>query len=177
MLQPSDLGAGHWQRINGERFSGDPWIFSDLCPAYRTDDYPALRHQLAARTAAFTDDGAVYPDSTRTVGEDVARYEPGWGARSLDDVREVLSRCGTASPSPGVAPSVYRLVATNLAGDESLLIRVESFYYDGETIASRPLIGYQAVVRVGDLVATVTWSADDPDYVRGLAQRAAARLR
>ena len=68
MLQPSDLGAGHWQRINGERFSGDLWVFADMCPAYRTDDYPALRHQLTVRTTAFTDDGAVYPDSVAQRG-------------------------------------------------------------------------------------------------------------
>jgi hypothetical protein len=180
MLRVEDLGPGTWRRGNPyEPFSGDLWAWdlSAECPAYRTADYPSLRQQVDLAYASWE----TSPPATPFVGEHVHRYRPGWGPRTLDDVRRVLATCPGASPPPsipgGPVPTRRTIVDTGFAGDESLLIRAEVWRYDGETIAKEPLANLIAVVRVGDLVATVFFSVDrDEQYARTVAEAAANRL-
>ncbi|HET8661427.1 MAG TPA: hypothetical protein VFM55_20820 [Micromonosporaceae bacterium] len=168
LLQRADLGPGSWTRFQPELFEGpDTWLWSDACAGYRSSDYPSLPRQVDVRTVG-------YRSSQNTVAEVVELYRSGSGAANLSDVRAVVAFCAAATPPPGVAPSRFTIVGAGIAGDESLLVKHEAWYYEGETVAPTPFVTYIAVVRVGDLVATVR--AQDEAFVRTLALKAAARL-
>jgi len=178
LLQVSDLGPGAWGPLREmELFdNGIPWRFGGLCEAQTAADYPAVAHYLSLKTVGYVDENTRYPD-LHTVIEDVQRYEPGWGTRSLEDVRRAVTLCGTATPPPGVAPNRLYLEGNGFAGDESILVRQESYFFQGETIDPEPLVIYLGVVRVGDVVATVSSTSGGAAYVRTLAEHAAARIR
>lgn len=168
LLQRADLGPGSWTRFQPELFEGpDPWLWSDACAGYRSSDYPSLRRQVDVRTVG-------YRSGQETVAEVVELYRAGAGAASLADVRKVVAFCAAATPSPGVAPSRFTIIGAGIAGHESLLVKHEAWYYQGETVAPTPFVTYIAVVRVDDLVATVR--GQDEASVRTLALKAAARL-
>lgn len=175
LITPADLGPGNWRPFNPEMFEGkDLWRWAELCPAYRSDRFPSLRHQLSVDTVAYR------RGNEQSVFEIVERYADGWGPGNLDDVRAVITLCATATapPSPDTAPPVRHTIMTNgFAGDDSLLVKAEAWSYDASTSGSTPLVTYLAVVRVGDLVATVWATTNDAGYVRTLADRASARLR
>jgi len=177
LLRASDLGPGAWGPLREmELFdNGIPWRFGGLCDAQTSADFPAVEHHLSLDAVGHLDENTRYPD-LHSVIEDVTRYEPGWATRSLEDVRRAIALCGTATPPPGVAPQRLYLEGNGFAGDESILVRQESYFYQGETIDPDPLVIYFAVVRVGDVVATVSSTSGDPDYVRTLGERAAARI-
>ncbi|MEV0157686.1 hypothetical protein AB0H57_28740 [Micromonospora sp. NPDC050686] len=174
-LRPADLGPGAWRtRPPTEPFSGDTWRWADLCLAYRGADYPSLAHQAQLDVTGFAS-GQSY------LYEHLHRYADGWGPRALADVRRVLDRCATTtSPStaPGdPAPRTVEVVDLGFAGDEAVLVRQEQWSYEGEVLSRDPLVTLTAVVRVGDLVATVLFSPDrDEAYARGVARAAAQRL-
>jgi hypothetical protein len=177
MLRPVDLGSGSWPRVSSEPFeSADRWYWADLCPAYRSADYPSLRAQL-------TVDVTGYRAGDRYVYEHIHRYRASWGRRALDDVRSVLARCAgpTAPPasSSGPAPSHYAILDTGFAGDEALLVREDRWGYDASgKIGSTPFTRLIVVVRVGDLVATVLLSPErDAAAARAIGVKAADRLR
>src|SRR5206468_8538528 len=99
--------------------SADRWSWADLCPAYRSADYPSVRHIAAIDTVSFH-------AQPRYLHELLHRYEPGWGARAVNDVRNVVLACaGTGPPVPPGAPALARrtIVDSWFAGDESLLVR------------------------------------------------------
>jgi hypothetical protein len=153
LLEPADLGPGAWRSFEAEIMSNrDMWGNGDLCE-YDSADYPSLPRQAAVETVAWR-------SAAGTVTEVVERYAPGWGARNLDDVRAVIAFCAERD---GWRLTVER---TGFAGDESLLARIDAAGH----------VRYFAVVRVGDLVATVHTSTGDPDYTREVATRAADRL-
>lgn len=180
LLRAEDLGPGTWQRRQPyEPFSGDLWYWdrAGICPAYRSADYPSLRQQADLEYTGWAIGEAT---STSYVYEHVHRYRPGWGPRALDDVRRVLEACPGASPPPstpgGDVPSRQTIIGRNFAGDESLLIRDEAWAYQTETVIE-PVVTLIAVVRVGDLVATVIFSPDrDEAYARHVADAVANRL-
>jgi len=177
MLRAEDLGPGSWQsRPPYEPFEGDLWAWdqSAECSAYRSADYPSLRQHA---DLVYTGWGI---GETTGVAEHVHRYRPGWGPRAVDDVRRVLATCPGATPPPstpgGAVPSRLTVVDTDFAGDESLLIRNEAWSYLSETTIE-PYVTLIAVVRVGDLVATVLFSPDrDEAYAKSVAGAAAQRL-
>lgn len=173
-LRASDLGPGWRQREKEpEIFEGqDPWYFSEACEDYRRTDYPSLDHLLTADAEGF--DG---PAPSHHLVEIVTRYAAGWASRSVADGRAVVARCGTASPPPGVAPTRRTIVDSGFAGDESVLVKVEQWYYDGEKIASQPLVTFVCVVRVGDRVATLVISGESGLDPRTVASRAVQRLQ
>jgi hypothetical protein len=81
-----------------------------------------------------------------------------------------------------IAPEFYTVIDEGFAGDESLLIEEETYTFEGTTISPDPWYSYVAVVRVGDVVRTISYEPwqrapvpEAHDYVRELAQRAADR--
>jgi hypothetical protein len=176
MLQPSDLGVGTWTPLSPEGvFKGaDQWYWADLHEGYRPADYRSRGHQLAQRVVRYEG------DRQATVEEIVERYEGGWAARNVADIQAVVARSGAtpyARPGAG-APLRHEIVDTDVAGDESLLIEQKPWSFNGSTAipqSDRQLI---AVVRVGNLVATVIPQfGAKPEVAAALAVAAAERLR
>jgi hypothetical protein len=176
LLHASDLPGGGWAPAGSELFAGpDLWYWADACAQYRSADYPSLRRQVDVGTASYT-------SGSRRVDEIVELYPAGWGTRNLADVGKVVTTCAGQPPSPrsrqSPAPAVRTVIGTGLAGDESVLVRVEQYAYDGETIAPAPaLVLLVAVVRVADAVATVVlpgWATRED--ARTIAAAAAGRL-
>ncbi|MBY8874750.1 hypothetical protein K7640_23250 [Micromonospora sp. PLK6-60] len=175
-LRAEDLGPGAWRpRPPTEPFSGDTWRWADLCPLYRSADYPSLAHQAELDVTGFTT-GKSY------LYEHLHRYADGWGPRAFADVRRVVDRCTTTATTPPTAPGspeTRTLVVRDrdFAGDEAVLVREEQTYYEGEVLARDPLVTLTAAVRVGDRVATVIFSPDwDEAYAREVTRAAAQRL-
>ncbi|SCL30658.1 hypothetical protein GA0070624_4119 [Micromonospora rhizosphaerae] len=175
LLQPDDLGPGTWRPFEAEQMQNrDRWywgLWDGNCPAYKSSLFPSLPHRHAVETVAYQAVGG----SLRSVSQVVERYDNGWGGRNLNDVRAVIDRCGNLDPTPEtLAMPNFAIVDTGFAGDDSLLVRVDLVQL-GQGPSSDPQ-PYIAVVRVGDLVTTVRAYPPDADRVRGIAQRAAARL-
>jgi hypothetical protein len=175
MLQLADLPGTGWTPGSAEPIeNADKWYWAEACAGYRSADYPSLRQQLDVEVVSFT-------SGSRRITEVVALYRPGFGAQNLADVRRLLTTCTGTRPSPGSRqvppPAIYTIIGTGLAGDESMLVRVEQYAYAGETIGPTPVVWLVAEVRVGDRVATLLPPTDaTADSVRPLAQAAAARL-
>ncbi|SCF28378.1 hypothetical protein [Micromonospora mirobrigensis] len=187
LLRPNDLGPGDWiERAPQEPFEGDTWRWADLCPAYRSADYPSLRHQADV-------DLTGYAAGRSYVYEHLHRYADGWGKRAYADVMAALTRCGaTAAPKTpprppsvepgGVAPTTYTILESGplgnqAGGGEAILVREEQWGYDGDVPAKEPFVTLTAVVRVGDLVATLMFSPDrDQKYVNRVVRTTATRL-
>ncbi|MGN9779488.1 hypothetical protein ACTMS0_27610 [Micromonospora sp. H33] len=169
LLQPDDLGPGTWRRFEAEQMqNADMWFWGfwdGVCATYRSGPIASLPHQDDVDTVAYRQGEAA------SAFQIVERYETGWGDENLNDVRAVIDRCGKAAS--GVPDIRVTVVDSGIAGDESLLVRQEQTPAD----SAEPQIDYIAVVRVGDLVTTVRAYPSDPDRVRDLAERAAARLR
>jgi hypothetical protein len=175
MLRPTDLGAGTWTTLSPDGvFKGEErWYWADWHAGYRAEDYPSRRHQVGQRIVRYEG------DQQATVEEIVERYDPGWGLGNVKDIRAVVARSGAtpyARPGAG-APLRQTIIEAGFAGDESLLVEQKPWSFDGSTTVPRSLIQVVAVVRVGDLVATVvTPFGAEPEVARTLAAAAAARL-
>jgi hypothetical protein len=179
LLTAEDLGPGQWRT---DDWDGPEWE-DTRPPGWPPEDCLGT----AARSVQRVDLGDV-AWSTGPVTEQVQSdwvyqvvelFEPGDGQAVFAAVREAAVRCepGGATTHPG-----YSILDSGFAGDESLLLRQETYSYEGEELAPEPGLDYVALVRVGDAVATVD-SFDgelmraDPGYLREVAQRAADRLR
>lgn len=176
MLRPSDLGAGRWTRLPPDGVLGEErWYWADRHDGYRPDDYPSLGHQVGQRLVRYEG------DRQAMVEEIVERYDTGWGSPNLTDIRAVVAKSGaTPYARPGTGGALrHRIIETGFgAGDESLLIEQKGWSFNGSTTIPRTLIQLIAVVRVGDLVATVIPPIGaEPEVARTLAVTAAARLR
>jgi hypothetical protein len=170
LLGRADLGPGEWEKLDGEIFEGsDIWFWADACPAYVAGRYESLVHRPRLATVHWAKPGT-------SVTEIIDSFEAGWGPRNLADVRAVLDLCASAPPPTDRAPTRYEVVATDFAGDESLLVKISQYYYDGETIAPAPFVTYMSVIRIGDTVVTVHSSGSE-EYARSLAERSVAKLR
>lgn len=176
VLRPSDLGAGTWTRLSSDgMFKGDErWYWADFHEGYRAADYLSRSHQVDQLVVRYEG------DRQAMLYEIVERYETGWGSRNLADIRTVVAKSGAtpyARPGAG-APLRHTIIdQTRFAGDESLLIEQKSWSFNGSTTIPRDSIQLIAVVRVGDLVATVIPPIGaEPEVARTLAATAAARL-
>jgi hypothetical protein len=148
VLRPGDLGPGDWRAVSGELFEGPLWFWANLCNAPELGT-STLDHQLWLDTVYY---GNGQPGVFVAV---VERYEPGFAARNVDDARAAVARCRFGE---------FTVVDTGFAGDQSMLV-----HQDPDR--------YIAVVRVGDLVATVLGAVGrDATVVRSLASTAASRL-
>jgi hypothetical protein len=164
LLQPDDLGGSGWQPLEGAEpmQNRDTWGNGDLCE-YDSADYPSLPRQTDVEVIAWRSPGG-------TVTEVVETYEPGWGERNMADVRAVIDFCNAVVTPEGVGPTVYAVTGPAFAGDDSLLVRVESESPGGPTNVS-----FFAVIRVGDRIATIHTTKSELELA-AIAQRAAARL-
>lgn len=178
LLTAADLpgGAeGGWERTGNELLESDPpWYWGDLCEGYRAGDYPSLARRVDLTTISWRNDQPPIP--TR-VDQLVELFESrDLAAASVADVRRVISGCSrTPVPDATVAPSGYRVVTEGLAGEQSLLIEMASYSFDGETIAPDPHLSYAAVIRVGRAVTTLI--SGDRGLLREVSPAVAARLR
>jgi hypothetical protein len=167
LLRAEDVGPGVQPSREPELFeNADRWIWGDMCTAYRSADYPSLPKRSDLRLVGFSGG----------VSEIVERYADGWGIRNMADVRDVLRRCARPSVPAGVAPQRYTIVDSAVAGDESLLVKHEAWFFGADDrISPDPHVTYIAVVRVRDLVATIVTPGPE-QQIRTIAQRAAVRL-
>jgi hypothetical protein len=176
LLAAGDLAGTGWERTGNELLEGawywdgaQPW-----CPQFRIEDYPSIRQRRELRTVSWTRPGEARPER---VDQIVELFAPGAGAVNLDDVRSYVALC-SRRPVEGdqVAPTHYQTEATDFAGDESLLLRVEPYQFNqDDRIVPVGEFHHVAVVRVGDAVTTVIYQG--AGEVRQVAERAAARLR
>ncbi len=152
LLQPPDLPAGF--RRDGADLGGD-WSL-EAVTIFCEKPGPAITPGEVARR------GAVFRSGTTSVVQRVTRHAPGNAAAAMDRARDLVTGC-----VPARAGDSLSIVATDLAGDESLLAgaRIEGY-------RSRWLL-----VRRGDLVSQVALPDDvTTDEAREYARRVAARL-
>jgi|GEM_PF-5447061 len=155
VLRPADLGPGDWEETGAELFYGPLWFWAYLCGGDLGTS--TLERQLWLDTISYRDGPRPSPfgDTKPVYSVIVERYEPGWAARNLTDVRAAVNRC---------TPDEFAVVGGGFAGDESVLVRQH-----GDR--------YVAVVRVGDLIATVLPPPGRGEqFTIGLARVAADRL-
>jgi hypothetical protein len=181
-LTTTDLGPGDWQRqASHELLSGGWWW---ACPALSVEEVPSLWLRVEADAAFWTGGDPADPAGS---GQIIELFEPGAAEGNLDDVRTAVRVCTEGPPAAElVAPVAHEVVDEGFAGDESLLVRTEQYFYDGERLGPDPHLTLVAVVRVGELVTTLTGPFADAgdelppgaeDHLRELAARAADRLR
>jgi len=175
MLRPTDLGIGTWTPLTPDGgFKGeDRWYWASLHAGYHPRDYPSRSHQVGQRVVRYEG------DRQAAVEELVERYEPGWAAHNLADIRAVVAKSGaTPYARPGAGGALrHTIIETGFAGDESLLIEQKPWSFNGSTKVPGSDVQLIAVVRVGDLVATVIPGIGvKPEVARALAVTAAVRL-
>ena len=169
MLTPSDFTGTGWRvRKAAANATAPGWRWAlNQCIAYDAAAYPAQQHRTAVRHQSYGQRAG------HEAGVVVEGFAPGWGARSLEDTREVLDTCGVYeyTDAKNDFRESHAIVAESYAGDESLVV---------ETVRIAPpsptKMHYTAVVRRGDLVVTVIGTGLAQDEVRRLATLAASRL-
>lgn len=175
LLTPSDLPHAGWTETGNELFTSDPaWFWGNLCQDYRSEDYSSLRQRLDLDTVSWINNESVLQQVR--LDQVVELFDGTLSAAiNVEDVRSVIDRC-TWSPTDGdeVAGSGFEVVDEDLAGDQSLLIEIQEYAYDGETFAPVPHQRLAVVIRVGGAVATLI--SDDEGLLRSLALRAADLL-
>lgn len=164
LLTQADIGP-----VGGPGSPRPPEVFSQLYapnPFHYCgmDGYPGNDQVAAALGTSLNGTG-----SYSTVGDSVLSFAPGGARATMAGVRALLT---------GACRGHVTLMATDVGGDESLLLRGE----DSETgAAGGRRIAYQVIVRRGDRVAWVTIvdfanRADFAGYARTLGTQAAGRL-
>jgi hypothetical protein len=138
------------------------WVFAmPQCAAYDAAAYPAQQHRVHVLNRG---------------SERVETFAPGWAARSLEDVRQVVAACtryeyGSHSPgAPGFRES-HAIVDSGFAGDESMLVKTDRLELPGKSSTR-----YTAVVRRGDRVLTLSVAGLGQGAVLSLARDAASHL-
>ncbi|MFC3503396.1 hypothetical protein ACFOOK_20815 [Micromonospora krabiensis] len=152
MLQLADLPAGF--RNSGSDLDGD-WTLESVT-IYCAGRSPSITPGEVARR------GATFDSPTSSMIERVTRHSGGNAATAMDRVRDLVTGC-----RPERAGDSLSIVATGLAGDESLMV-------------ASSISGHQShwlFVRQGDLVAQV-WLAEQPspDEAKPYARKVANRL-
>ncbi|MFI7608569.1 hypothetical protein ACIBTV_25930 [Micromonospora sp. NPDC049366] len=152
MLQLADLPAGF--RNSGSDLDGD-WTLESVT-IYCGNRSPSITPGEVARR------GVSFDSPTSSMTERVTRHSGGNAATAMDRVRELVTGC-----RPARAGDSLSILATGLAGDESLMV--------GSSIDGRQ--SRWLFVRQGDLVAQV-WLAEEPtpDEAKPYARKVAARL-
>jgi len=162
VLSRRDIPGAGW-RASG--VPDDPgWSFALTgCAVYEPGDYPAQRHRAAVRAAAFSQGHG------RGVLLLVERYADGWADQAMADIRRVLEACPRYQAADVL--SSHTIEAEAFAGDDSLLVRSDHIRAD-----EQPQQWWTAVVRQGELVATITGTALTEAEVRRIAAAQALRL-
>ncbi|MFY1671443.1 hypothetical protein ACN27G_15945 [Plantactinospora sp. WMMB334] len=169
LLQPEDLGGA----TLGPMPQGDSEHLRPLRPC--GERYPSDE----TRTAAVAMRAHVSPGENETpqVVLEYVGLHPGHGAAAFDEIAAAVRRC------PGSLESGehrWEVAGTDVAGDESLLVRVSARfrYGDEESVTTTPAV----LARVGDhimVLADLGWenASGTESYVRELAPKAVERLR
>jgi hypothetical protein len=161
LLQAVDVGPG--VTVFDEGRGGDEFSLNLMLFYCGQTPYSAAKdHVVAIRDRSLTQSEEAYVHTT------VVRYASGWAARHLSDLRAVLPRCQQVDPTGYPYQRVtLTTVATNFAGDESLLVK--------ESVGAQTQ--YHAIVRQGDVEAHLRVGIRyDEDAARTLATAAARRL-
>jgi hypothetical protein len=137
------------------------------CVLYDATEYAAQRHRVAVRAQRYV------RGRGRAVTVTVERFATGWAARSMADVQRVLETCARYEYSDKQTEFLdsHTVTASSYAGDESLLVESTRIAPPGPTVLT-----YTAVVRRGELVATVAGSGVSAEEISRLVGRLAARL-
>ncbi len=157
LLATSDFPAG-WS----SGAASAPDLVSELEAGCPVAPSAPVNHRIGQQAEAFH-------AGTAIAAHRVERFEPGWAPRTMDKLRRLLGEC--ARFDAGDRLHTYAILEQNFAADESLLIK---------SVRVTPPTGtderYAAVVRRGDLIATVTGAGIECDQVRHLGRVAADRL-
>jgi hypothetical protein len=168
MLAPADLGSGWRVRTVGAKSQPPGWRWAlRQCVLYDAADYPAQQHRSAVRYQSFGH------GARRQASQLIEGYDAGWGVRSLEDTRRVLETCARyeySDPKVEFLES-HRIVEEGSGGDDALLV---------ESVRIAPphptTVRHTALVRMGDLVVTVTGTDLSKEEARRLALLATDRL-
>jgi hypothetical protein len=171
MLRAADVGPGvRAEEVDdlGPDGPGWPWEMRS-CRDYRPTDYPTQDERLAARVLSYVpSDGIV-----RWI-EVVESYPAGRGPVAFAEIDAVLERCASFDEGFRVVTQAVR--SRDIAGDESILVRVNNVWPDSQPPDAGERTDYFVAVRVGDLIATVHAYGRTEAEARTLGERAAARL-
>lgn len=198
LLQPTDRGNG-FRSHNEETFAAGEyatWIF-DLggnCPAYESLNATAYQEYLFIRVHTVEkivdpfdqlDQPMIASVEEAPVVQQTRRFAEETAPQVMADARRVVAACpsyvttsGASTPQrPTETAHYWALLSESFAGDESLLVRQRVMSLDRVSRqAGEVAVMLIAVVRVGDLVAVLQASGDDPAWMRKIAGQAAARL-
>ena len=159
LLTPADVGTGY-ARYRNE--IDDHRTIEMMLSYCGQSDGAAREHRLWNEKWDISRGTGVY------VSEEVSRYEPGWAARHMRDIRAAAPRCPTIDQ--GGNPefrSTFTVVATDFAGTGSILIRD----------VDKNQTEYLAVVHQGDVEARMRIAIGANDgQARAIATKAAERL-
>lgn len=160
LLRPADFAAR--PGVTTTELEGGarewPWLtVVSGCPDYRAADYPTIPNRHDGR-------GLAYSTGEWYAWEIVESYPD--ATANLADIRRAIETCPTFRYPEG-AQIEQTLVAEGIAGDDSLLVRIQR---DANT-------DYMVVVRVGALVATLMYSDGPEAEARAMAAAMEARLR
>ena len=156
--------------------SGDRGHLRPLRPCGDNEAYPSDRSRTAAVAVSFFLEPDPAGTSPAVVVEFVGRHARGGAADQFDQIKEALRRC---PGSLGEKKRRWTVLDTDVAGDESVLVRIdERFSYGDEEPAT--VSDYAAVARTGDMIVVVTdtgWENIDSSekLVRDLIGKAVRR--
>lgn len=197
LLQPEDVGPGLVVRDVGtspEQPAFRTPLYLDLCPTdpaaerYRASSLAFRRHSIQKVRTKPSD------PYLAVVTEAVGRLPAAEAGQVINNRLLAMAACHSFStPGEVVRDGVvvpiqqhhgWSVQAGDLGGDESVLLRKSSWVTRVDTgellpdVAANRVHRIQqvALVRVGDLVATVTIEDEDEDGIRHLASVAAQRL-
>ncbi|NUT23224.1 MAG: hypothetical protein HOV77_28990 [Hamadaea sp.] len=164
LLARRDIPGAGWRPVSVPAEHELGWSFAvSGCPGYVAADYPAQRHRVAARAAAFTQGHG------REVRLILEVYADSWAEQALADVRRVIAVCPRYDD--GTVLASHTVEAEGFAGDDSLMVR--SDHVQGTESARQ---WWTAVVRRGATVATVTGTQLTETEVRRIAAAQVDRL-
>jgi hypothetical protein len=160
---PAELAGKGWRRVvpaPGSPVPDWPWALR-RCVLYRAADYPAQQHRQAVAQQRYVARGG------RTITVTVERFEPGWAARTMDDVRRVLETCVRYEYSAAAADYLdsHTMTLESFAGDDSLLVETVRI-----TTARPAENRHAAVTRQGDLVISMAGTALEQEQLVRLAR-------
>lgn len=172
LLQPSDVRGAEPKPME----EGDRGHLRPLRPCGDNDAYPSDDSRTAAVAMSYYLESDGTGTAPAVLVEFVGRHAQGGAADQFDEITEALRRC---PGSLGEKKRRWTVLDTGVAGDESVLVRIdERFSYgDGEPTT---VSDYAAVARTGDMIVVVTdtgWENIDSSeqMVRDLIDKAVRR--
>jgi hypothetical protein len=172
LLQGSDVRNAKPEPME----SGDRGHLRPLRPCGDNEAYPSDNSRTAAVAVSYFLEGDATGTAPAVVVEFVGRHAAGGAAAQFDEITEALRRC---PGSLGEKKRRWTVLDTDVAGDESVLVRIEERFSYGDE-KPKAVSDYAAVARTGDLIVVVTdtgWENIDSSekFVRDLIGKAVQR--